>query len=134
MTYALDTNIVSYILRGDSNLQQKIFNLENETDKIIIPLIVYYEIKRGLEASGASLKTMAFNQLCNFIGIVEMSVEDMNTAAIIYANCKKCGSPMEDTDLLIAAQALTRNYTLVTHNTKHFEKVAGLKITDWVVS
>jgi predicted nucleic acid-binding protein len=86
-----------------------------------------------LEAGGASVKAAAFDMLCDIIGIEEMNVEDMNTAAIIYANCKKSGSPMEDTDLLIAAQSLNRKYKLVTHNARHFEKVEGLKIVDWVV-
>jgi predicted nucleic acid-binding protein len=132
MTYALDTNIISYILRGDKELLTKIVSTESPKDRFIIPLIVYYEIRRGLEAGGASVKTAAFDMLCNIIGVEEMSIEDMNTAATIYANCKRRGSPMEDTDLLIAAHSLTRNYTLVTHNIRHFEKVEGLKVVDWV--
>jgi len=34
--------------------------------------------------------------------------------------------------LIIAASTLAYNLTLVTNNTKHFEKILGLKIDNWV--
>ncbi len=34
-------------------------------------------------------------------------------------------------DLLIAAQALAENATLVTHNTREFERIEGLKLENW---
>jgi len=35
--------------------------------------------------------------------------------------------------LLIAAIALANQATLVTHNTREFSRVAGLKIEDWEI-
>jgi tRNA(fMet)-specific endonuclease VapC len=34
-------------------------------------------------------------------------------------------------DLLIASIALANNVILVTHNTREFKRVKGLKIEDW---
>jgi tRNA(fMet)-specific endonuclease VapC len=37
-------------------------------------------------------------------------------------------------DLLIAAVALARDLTLVTHNTRHFQEVPDLRLEDWLAS
>jgi predicted nucleic acid-binding protein len=35
-------------------------------------------------------------------------------------------------DLLIASTAMANDLTLVTHNVKHFEVIAGLRVEDWL--
>lgn len=42
------------------------------------------------------------------------------------------GTPIGMNDLWIAAQAITHKMTLVTHNTREFSRVEGLKLEDWV--
>jgi predicted nucleic acid-binding protein len=42
------------------------------------------------------------------------------------------GGAIPIADPLIAATALVRNLTQVTHNTKHFEAAHGLTLEDWV--
>lgn len=37
-------------------------------------------------------------------------------------------------DVLIAAVALLFDLTLVTHNTKDFQKIPGLRMEDWLAS
>jgi tRNA(fMet)-specific endonuclease VapC len=41
------------------------------------------------------------------------------------------GEPIGTFDTLIAAHALSCDLTLVTNNTKHFQRVAGLKLANW---
>jgi len=131
MIYALDTNIVSYILRGDKALKDKL-TLERTNGNIsVIPLMVYYEVKRGLLAKDATNKMKFFETLCENLGIHELTKSDMNTAANIYADLKRIGKPIDDSDLLIAAQCITNGYTLVTNNTKHFENIVDLKFVNW---
>ena len=36
-------------------------------------------------------------------------------------------------DTLIAAHAIVASLTLVTHNSRHFERITGLKLEDWMV-
>jgi tRNA(fMet)-specific endonuclease VapC len=43
------------------------------------------------------------------------------------------GQPVAAVDLMIAATALVKGYTVVTHNTQHFSKVPGLTVEDWMV-
>ena len=49
----------------------------------------------------------------------------------IRAQLAKKGTPIGPYDLQIAAIALVNNLILVTHNTREFKRVEGLKIEDW---
>ncbi|MCL1863582.1 MAG: type II toxin-antitoxin system VapC family toxin [Defluviitaleaceae bacterium] len=131
MTYALDSNIISYLLKDNDCVYNRYFDALSQGNKCAIPLIVYYEVKRGLKANDANKKMRSFEKLCFDIGVDDLTQEDINVASDIYAERKRNGTPIEDTDLLIAAQCMTQGYTLVTHNTKHFEHIMGLELEDW---
>ena len=49
----------------------------------------------------------------------------------IRAQLEQAGTPIGPNDMMIAAIALAHGLTLVTHNTREFERVAGLILTDW---
>lgn len=46
---------------------------------------------------------------------------------------EKLGTFLDDFDLIIASCALANNMTLVTNNVRHFERIEGLKLTNWTV-
>jgi tRNA(fMet)-specific endonuclease VapC len=50
----------------------------------------------------------------------------------IRVQLKKIGAPATALDTMIAAHAIALDVTLVTHNTRHFENVPGLRMVDWV--
>ncbi|MDR2043566.1 MAG: DUF4411 family protein [Clostridium sp.] len=131
MIYALDTNIISYLLNGNAKIAAKLEAVIASGDDVMIPLMVYYEIRRGLKANNSKIKAAAFGEMCAELNVKTLTIADMKTAADIYAERKRQGTPIDDADLLIAAQALTNGYTLVTHNIKHFESVNDLTVEDW---
>ena len=49
----------------------------------------------------------------------------------VSAHLRNQGTPIGELDTHIAAHTLATGLTLITHNTKHFERVAGLKMEDW---
>jgi tRNA(fMet)-specific endonuclease VapC len=49
----------------------------------------------------------------------------------IRAALEQVGRPIGPNDLMIAAIAVTHGLTLVTHNTREFERVVGLSLADW---
>jgi tRNA(fMet)-specific endonuclease VapC len=53
-------------------------------------------------------------------------------AAVIRAKLERNGTPIGPYDLLIAGLARSRNMTLVTNNTKEFERIDGLLLENWV--
>jgi tRNA(fMet)-specific endonuclease VapC len=58
-------------------------------------------------------------------------------AAWVYGNVRKTleakGQRIGERDLLLACQALAVDATMVTNNTREFERVEGLKLENWVV-
>jgi predicted nucleic acid-binding protein len=60
-----------------------------------------------------------------------------NDAARAYAELRAAleaqGTPIGDGDTRIAAVALTHGLTVVTRNVRHFERVPGLTVENWLV-
>ncbi len=58
------------------------------------------------------------------------------TAARVYgelrARLERSGTPVSEPDLRIASIALGRRLVLVTGNTRHFARIPGLKIENWI--
>jgi tRNA(fMet)-specific endonuclease VapC len=44
------------------------------------------------------------------------------------------GTPIGGNDLLIAAHARSRGLTVVTHNVREFQRVADLRVEDWLLA
>jgi len=131
MIYAIDTNIISYILKGDYEIKQRWKKEETLGNQLVIPLIVYYEVLRGLVSVNSTAKLQAFKRICDALKVIDLTREDITAASEIYSNCKKKGRPIEDADLLIAAQSVSNGFTLVTNNIKHFEAIDGLEVVNW---
>ena len=134
MIYALDTNIISYILNGNTVLNDKLNAVIKSGSKVVLPLMVYYEVRRGLLANNAANKLHLFSNLCARLKINNLTISDMNKAADIYAKRKLAGTMIDDSDLLIAAQCVINNYTLITNNEKHFKGIDGLNTENWIAT
>jgi predicted nucleic acid-binding protein len=55
-TFALDTNIVSYFLKNDAAVVQRINKEKDRQSKIVIPPTVYFEIQYWLKKTNRKLK------------------------------------------------------------------------------
>jgi len=131
MTFALDTNIVSALLKNDESLFQ-MFDAEMDKGNIfVVPPVVYYEIKRGLLAVNALNQLKLFDSLCRKLFVGSMAIAEWDEAAKIYAGLRQQGKPIDDADIFIAAFCLVGGYTLVTRNANHFTRIEGLKVTVW---
>jgi tRNA(fMet)-specific endonuclease VapC len=53
---------------------------------------------------------------------------------LLRTSLEKRGTPIGANDLLIAAQALTLGYVIVTDNEKEFSRVEGLRLQNWLRS
>ncbi|MDR3289431.1 MAG: PIN domain-containing protein [Peptococcaceae bacterium] len=131
MIYALDSNIISYMLKGDKQVQGRFqAEIENGNLYAVAPL-VYYEVKRGLVFVNAKAKLREFDNLCKNGLMGDMNLSVWETVIELYVNLRRQGKPIEDADLFISAYCLVNSYTLVTNNTRHFENVNGLNLADW---
>ncbi|MFO5441364.1 MAG: PIN domain-containing protein, partial [Dolichospermum sp.] len=66
---------------------------------------------------------------------ISLPLDDISAlnAGKIRAQLANIGTPIGYNDLLIASIALSHDLILVTHNTKEFVRVEGLKIQDWEI-
>lgn len=65
--------------------------------------------------------------------VLEFDREDARQAGEIRATLALKGTPIGTYDVLIAGQAKARDLILVTHNTREFKRIRGLRIEDWEI-
>ena len=136
MMYALDTNIISYLLRGNENVldsfEREIIQAGNS---FVIPPLVVYELRRWLHDNPTpSLIIFAkgFDALYQSVrSHTVMLANSWEKAAEIYIMLKQKGQLIEEADILIAAYCMVNDYVLVTNNMRHFERINGLKHVNW---
>lgn len=130
MPYLIDTDIIIYSVKGNSIVQRRF--LQNEHIPKAISVITYGELLWGAKKSKNAGKNLAVvYRIKELFPIVAIDNAVIETFSDIKVAMQKAGSPVDDMDLLIAATALTMNYTLVTSNEKHFRRIKGLRIENW---
>lgn len=130
-TYVLDTNIVSFYLKGNETVEKNIIRALTNRNNILIAPIAYYEIKRGLLAVNSQRRLKEFDNFCQLFRVGQLDNSVLDTAANIYVEQRRTGFVMEDADIFIAAFCKNQSYALVTNNTKHFIHISDLKLFDW---
>ena len=136
MTYALDTNTISFFLWGEGNVdsyfQKEIIEAGNA---YAIPFIVVYEIKRWLLDRPTKQFRVFAEQFNHLFESAEDKADMPNAvweqAADIYIALKQKGQLIGDADILIAAYCIANDYTLVTDNTNDFNRIDGLNFINW---
>jgi tRNA(fMet)-specific endonuclease VapC len=129
--YALDSNIISFYLRGNTTVIENMERTINEEHTIIITPIAYYEVKRGLLMINATKQLRKFESLCNLFPVGELGDYLLEDAIRIYVQERKAKRNTEDADIFIAAFCMHNNYILVTDNIKHFQGITGLLKVNW---
>lgn len=134
MHYLLDTNICIYLIKkrpAEVLNQFKLHPLQN----VAISTITLFELEYGAQKSQQIKRTQ--KALAGFflpLTILDIDRPAAVNAAIIRTKLEKKGTPIAPYDLLIAGLARSRKMTLVTNNTKEFERVDDLLIENWVES
>jgi len=130
MRFVLDTNTLIYFFKGLGNVSS--FLLATPPADIAIPTIVLFELEVGIAKSTSPRKRKAqFKEFTALVTIIPFRYAEARSAAGIRVKLEKQGIPIGPYDVLIAASAMANNTILVTHNTKEFERIDGLKIEDW---
>jgi tRNA(fMet)-specific endonuclease VapC len=127
--FLLDTDSVSYALRGHGNVGDQIRS--HRPSEICISAITAAELRFGAERK-ASKQLHAL--IDAFIEGVEVEAFDQ-AAALEFGRLGNIlaerGTPIGEFDVLIAAHAMTLRCVLVSNNVRHFSKVPGLIVENW---
>ena len=121
--YMLDTNIVSALVRNPHGaLRDKFASIDSKA--ICISIIVAKGVAKQMQ--------FQIEALFENLDILALDPPVDTHYAEIRAHLEKRGLPISANDLLIAAHARCLDLTLVTNNTREFERVPGLKLEDWL--
>lgn len=133
MTYLLDTNAVSALMKGDSRIVEKL-RATNRID-VTIPQPVVAEIAYGIERLPRSRRKdrlrNRFELVCVELARSEWTDAVSECFGAVKATLERKGRRIEDFDAAIAAHALAHGATLVTTNLADMLRVPGLAVEDW---
>ena len=131
--FLLDTKICIYFLKDlYPHLTKKLLSY-NPCD-LLISTITLYELEYGASKSSWGEKTR--HKMAMFLApfnILPFTADDAISAGRVRAYLEQIGRPIGPYDLLIVAQGLSRDISVITHNTDEFNRVPKLKLEDWVI-
>ncbi len=82
--------------------------------------------------AGDELWSAVSNDIISAFKVIDFDYDISVCAGELLAELFRQGTPIGLEDTLIAATALSRGLVMVTGNTRHYSKVAGLKIENWL--
>jgi tRNA(fMet)-specific endonuclease VapC len=130
MNFLVDSDVCSAYMRGEARVSHKFMQ---HGGQIALSAIVVGELSVIAEKHG---QTGVYRQrLEELIGGTHLLQYDLPCArrfGEVRWQMMRMGLICPPIDLMIAATAMAHDLILVTHNTRHFEKVPGLRIDDWL--
>jgi len=127
--YLLDTCVLVSVLRGRSDIRERIRNIGLE--KCAISELTLAELYFGVYRKGNDrLERESVSKVSKLFRILPME----NFADIFareHERLRSEGRGIADIDLLIGAYAVAHKMTVVTGNVKHFERISGIRIANW---
>lgn len=128
--YALDTNTVVDFFRGTGRVADRL--LATPPADVAIPSVVLYELEVGIErAANAERRRGQLHELTARAALLPFGAPEAEASTRLRTELERRGEPIGPLDTLIAGTALARGAILVTHNTREFGRVTGLRVQDW---
>jgi tRNA(fMet)-specific endonuclease VapC len=131
--YLLDTNIVSDLIKNPhGRVAAKI--VEVGESAIATSIVVAAELRFGVAKRGSASLTAQVEAILGAINILPLQSPADACYGQIRAALEQRGRMIGANDLLIAAHALSLSCILVTDNLGEFERVAELKVENWLAN
>lgn len=132
MRFMLDTNIIAYAKNNRPESVLRRF-MQYKPEDMCISSITMAELEFGVyNSSKPEQNRMALMTFLSHIEVLPFDADAAREYGTIRADLTKKGTLIGANDLLIAAHAKALNLTLVTNNTREFNRTAGLKVENWV--
>jgi tRNA(fMet)-specific endonuclease VapC len=117
------------LLRGQLDLRGRV----PPTEGLSVTAISVGELMHGVFKSSRIEENLArLGVLLAAVAILPYDEAAARQFGRIKADLERTGEKLSDLDLQIASIALAKNVTLVTHNRRHFDRIPGLVIEDWL--
>jgi len=125
-----DTDVCVEILRGN----KKVIKRRQEYPwEVSISFITVAELFYGAGNSDRPKEnSVSVEKFIMTVGIIQSDLFILKRFGEIKSNLYQKNRLVADADIFIAATALEKAETLVTGNIKHFDRIEGLKIENWI--
>ena len=127
--YLLDTDTVSFALRGQGNVAVRL--LEHRPADVCISSITLAELCYGADLRRSRKLHGLIDTFAQQVAVASFDRDAADRFGAVASSLTRKGTPIGAYDTLIAAHALALGLTLVTNNARHFAKVPGLKTENW---
>jgi tRNA(fMet)-specific endonuclease VapC len=132
MKYLLDTDSVSFALRGQGEVAGHI--RARKPSDLAVSAITMAELRYGADRKGSKRLHALIDRFAAAVEIAAFGEEAALEFGRIGSLLAERGTPIGEFDVLIAAHAVALRCTLVTNNTRHFSRVPGLSVENWVAA
>ena len=133
-TFLLDTHIISHMMvNGDGAAARRAVQVLTEQPDIELctSIVVQCELRYGLRKRPNQRLQRAFELQMLGIKVVALEEADAAVYGTLRHALESSGTPLGPNDLLIAAQAIRCDATLVSADAA-FARVPGLKLQNWL--
>jgi tRNA(fMet)-specific endonuclease VapC len=133
LRYLLDTNIASYIIKGNiPAVRRRLVRVPMA--QVAISAVTEGELRYGVARRvGATRLETVVEEFLLRVTILPWDSEAARHYGQLRASLEREGTPFGSLDLMIAAHGLAAGLILVT-NDQVFRRIKGLKIQDWTKS
>ena len=123
----IDTDILSFTLKGDSRANQYASHLQG--NRLAISLMTVAELYQwaAIHNWGERRISQLDTTLRDFL-ILPIDIQLCRVWGKVRAECRAGGTPISPQDAWIAASALYYDIDMITHNVADFKSVSGLRL------
>lgn len=129
MKFMLDTDSVSYALRGEGRVGEAI--LEHAPSELCVSSLTVAELCFGADRRKSRKLHRLIDAFVSGVAVVSFGENEARTYGKIGALLSARGTPIGQLETMIASHALQLDLTVVTRNTAHFGAVPDLRIVSW---
>jgi tRNA(fMet)-specific endonuclease VapC len=131
LRYMLDTNICIYVIKSrPAGLRERFNSL---ADQLCISAITLAEIIYGAEKSARPVENLAIiERFVARLDVLSFGERAATHYGQVRAELERAGHPVGIHDMMIGGHARSEGLTLVSNNLREFQRMAGLRLENWV--
>jgi len=131
LKFMLDTNIVIYVIKRRPIEVMEVFN--THAGQMSLSVVTVAELIHGAEKSAKPEHNLRIvEDFCSRLEVLDYTLKAAGHYGDIRANLERSGTTIGVNDIHIAAHARSEGLTLVTNNMREFERVAALRLENWL--
>lgn len=133
MIYLLDTNVCIAAMRGNPMVIEGLASRRPED--CAVSMVSVFELFAGVfRCNNPASEGQKVSDFLSPFHLLPFDWDAALKTADIRFQLEKTGTKIGPYDLQLSGQALSLDLTLVTHNTREFKRVSGLRLEDWETS